>query len=144
MRNFQAGKGLYGFLLAAVLFMFIVSVSEGAVWTTETVDDPSGFSNLSSRTIALDSNGNPHIAYGGEDLYYAYYDGGSWHYETLDSSLVVGWYASIAIDSSDNVHISYFDNANKNLKYTTNATGTWVSQTLDRVGEVGRDTSIAI
>ena len=62
---------------------------------------------MSSRSIAVDSNNHPHFAYGGDHLYYAYYDGSSWHYETVDSSPGVGRYASIALDESDNAHISY-------------------------------------
>ena len=64
---------------------------------------------MSSRAIAVDSNNHPHFAYGGDHLYYTYYDGSSWHYETVDSSPGVGRYASIALDESDNAHISYYN-----------------------------------
>ncbi|MEK6560031.1 MAG: hypothetical protein AABZ43_07790 [Planctomycetota bacterium] len=64
---------------------------------------------MSSRAIAVDSNNHPHFTYGGDHLYYAYYDGSSWHYETVDSSPGVGRYASIALDESDNAHISYYN-----------------------------------
>ena len=37
---------------------------------------------------------------------------------------------SIAIDSNDNIHISYYNSAN-GLNYATDYTGTWVISTLD-------------
>ena len=49
----------------------------------------------------------------------------------------VGMYTSIAVDSQDKVHISYYDCTNGDLKYITNATGSWVSETLDSTGDVG-------
>ena len=44
---------------------------------------------------------------------------------------VVGRYTSLAVDSQDKVHISYSDDTNDDLKYITNATGSWVAETLD-------------
>ena len=63
---------------------------------------------------------------------------------TLDSAGDVGWYISIAIDSADKVHISYCDNTNDDLKFATNASGSWIYITLDSADNVGKDTSIAI
>jgi len=51
-------------------------------------------------------------------LKYAYYDG-DWHNETVDSTGIVGHYTSIALDSSNSPHISYYDNAKVALKYAT-------------------------
>ncbi len=42
--------------------------------------------------------------------------------ETVDNERDVGRYPSIALDSRDNVYISYYDNVNGDLKYATNAT----------------------
>ena len=39
---------------------------------------------------------------------------------------------SIARDSSGNIHIAYYDNGNdKNLKYATNSSGSWVTSSVD-------------
>jgi hypothetical protein len=46
---------------------------------------------------------------------------GPWAIETVDSYGDVGYFASIAIDSSDNVHIGYQDTSLGDLKYATNA-----------------------
>ncbi len=56
-----------------------------------------------------------------------------WRYETIDSRSV-GFYASIAIDTSEHVHISYYDHANNSLKYATNKSGKWVTTTFERGG----------
>ncbi len=113
-------------------------------WKIEAVDAPKYFSNSSSRAIAIDAHNYPHIAYGGDHLYYAYFHGSKWIYETVDASPGVGSDASIALDSSGKVHISYFDYSNKDLMYATNAYGTWVTITVDSDGDVGWYTSIAI
>ena len=51
---------------------------------------------------------------------------------------------SIAIDSNDDVHISYYDTTNKDLKYATDKSGSWVTTSIDTSGIVGHYTSIAI
>ena len=64
--------------------------------------------------------------------------------QTIDSIGYVGEDTSIAIDSNDKIHISYYDGSNTNLKYATNSSGTWVKFTIDNTGDVGEDTSIAV
>jgi hypothetical protein len=68
----------------------------------------------------------------------------NWRIEVVDSGGHVGGHTSIATDSLNNVHISYYDETNMDLKYATNASGSWVSSTIDSGGNVGRNTSIAI
>jgi hypothetical protein len=121
------------FLVALFLCAVIPAVSS-AVWTTETVDAPKSFAYYYPRAIATDSLNHPHIAYGGDHLYHTYFDGAQWQYEIVDSSPGVGIDASIAIDSNGNVHISYYDETNDTLKYATNASGSWVTETVDSSG----------
>ena len=40
-----------------------------------------------------------------------------WHIETVDSTGDVGWHTSLALNSKDNPHISYWDGTNSDLKY---------------------------
>ena len=40
-----------------------------------------------------------------------------WQIETVDFAVHVGYYSSLALDSSGYPHISYFDNTNDDLKY---------------------------
>jgi uncharacterized repeat protein (TIGR02543 family) len=63
---------------------------------------------------------------------------------TVDTAGDVGQYASIALDSMNKVHMSYYDATNRDLKYATNATGSWTTTTIDNGGDVGRDSSIAL
>jgi hypothetical protein len=46
-------------------------------------------------------------------------------FSTIDSTGDVGLQSSIAVDSNSGVHISYLDNTNGDLKYATNADGSW-------------------
>jgi len=65
--------------------------------------------------------------------------------QTLDSSGYVGTDSSIAVDSSGNVHISYRDTTNQDLKYIMKTAEGWgTPQTLDSSGNVGVGTSIAV
>ncbi len=102
-------------------------------------------------SLALDSNNKVHISYynwAKESLKYATNTSGSWVIRTVEGidSVTddVGMYSSIAADSSDNVHIAYYDLTNGHLKYATNASGSWVTTTADRAADVGEFSSIAI
>ena len=52
--------------------------------------------------------------------------------------------SSIAIDSSDNAHISYCDWTNDDLKYTYWSGTDWVIQSIDTDGNVGEYTSLKL
>ena len=101
--------------------------------------------------IAVDTNGKLHICYMYVEqdvhihgnLMYATNDKGKWQITTVDDLGVAGEYCSIALDDSDNAHISYFNYTNENLKYATNASGSWTTETAI-TGGVGMNTSIAI
>ena len=121
-----------------------------------------------SSSIALDESGKAHISYYYYDstngyLKYATNASGSWVTETLDSGrygdgdvdsyiFVEDYSSSIVLDSSGKAHIGYYDIINKDLKYATNASGSWVTGILDRDddyydesdGEVGLYPSIAL
>ena len=99
-----------------------------ANWQAETVDDPIFFTNLHNQSIATDSLGYPHIAYGGDHLYYAFYDGNRWQYEIADNSSGIGQYASIVLDANNKAHISYYQEGNREIKYASNSTGIWKSE----------------
>ena len=60
---------------------------QGSTWTTEVVDDSTSYVGQYS-SLALDTNGYPHISYydgDTSDLKYAYYDGSNWHVEVVDN-----------------------------------------------------------
>ncbi|MFA5794757.1 MAG: hypothetical protein WC980_06800 [Candidatus Brocadiia bacterium] len=68
----------------------------------------------------------------------------SWLCVTCDSVGDVGYNTSIAIDSNNNAHISYYDLGYGDLKYAVNETGDWVCTTIDSIGDTGHYTSIAL
>jgi hypothetical protein len=68
----------------------------------------------------------------------------------LTESSDVGQFSSIALDSSDNPHISYYKRISSDqgdLKYATKASGSWVTEWVDGLtteDKLGRYTSIAL
>jgi hypothetical protein len=81
-------------------------------------------------SLALDSNGNPHITYLANDvvnlvLRYASWSGSAWIIQTITNNAIEG---SLALDSNDNPHISYND------KYASWNSSDWTVQTIDQGG----------
>jgi len=132
-------------LLFTVFLSMSLPIKASASWTVETVDAPRYFQQYAAqRSLAIDNaTGYPHMAYGGDRLYHSYFDGTQWHYEVVDNS-PAGQVASIVIDSNGKAHISYQNGANYDLKYATNASGSWVTETVDSAGSVGAYSSIAL
>jgi len=70
---------------------------------------------------------------------------GEWHIETVDSEGTVGRDTSLALDSDDHPHISYYDSYyNNDLKYAHWTESAWQIETVDSEGRVGEDTSLAL
>ena len=113
-------------------------------WSIETVDSVDDVGKYSS--IALDSNGYPHMSYysiTGNDLKYAKWTGTSWNIETVDSANSVGAYSSITLDSNDYPHISYYKGGD--LMYVTKIGASWTPlETVDNTGNVGEYASLAL
>jgi len=120
-------------------------------WIDTTVDTGGGGDVGQHSSMAIDLSGNIHISYydntwpgGGKDLKYATYDGSNWIISLVDLTGDLGMYTSLAVDSSGDVHISYYDVDNKDLKYATYDGSSWTISTVDSTGDVGQYTSIAI
>lgn len=123
----------------------------GGTWAyTEFETDPDMEADISMR---LDAAGLPHVSYwDGEfygephDLGYAHFDGSSWRTTTVDSPGDVGRGSSIALDSHQMPHISYYDQTNVTLKYAFFDGTSWHVQTLDNCETIAFNfrTAIAI
>jgi hypothetical protein len=103
-------------------------------------------------SLAIDSSGNLHISHYdfiNGNLNYATCSSActladNWDNTSIDSTGDVGEYTSLAIDSSDKLHVSYRDDDNSQLKYATNISGSWVMTNIDNSADVGYYTSIDI
>lgn len=97
------------------------SQQSGGNWTIEVVES----GNLGTYTsLALDSDGNPHISYFGVNgtiLKYAYHNSNiGWKIMDVDANATEGHTTSLELDSNQMPHISYYDGGNDTLKYATN------------------------
>ena len=80
----------------------------------------------------LDSNGNPHITYIGQDstrVRYVHWMDNVWNNYTIDV-LEEAAYVSLDLDSANKPHISYTDTVNFNLKYAYQIDSDWFYETL--------------
>jgi uncharacterized protein YuzE len=101
-----------------------VPIAEG--WRADRADSQVDIIDPSQHSLRLDADGYACIAYGGDHLYYAHYNGTSWLIQMVDNNWGVGSAAALALDSSGYAHISYYDRVNHRIKYATNKTGSWV------------------
>ncbi len=115
------------------------AVKNGNSWSIETVDSNIGDVEScvwGSASLALDSNGVPHISYydfTNRDLKYANRLSGTWVPQTVDDTAVISRQTSIAIDSSDTVHICYqqlIDADGILLEYAVGNAGGWQFDTV--------------
>jgi hypothetical protein len=103
---------------------------------------------LGDISFALDANEVAYFAWievSTSDLNFTYYDGTKHASITLDVGTAVAGNVSIAVDSSNIVHISYYDAVNGDLKY---ARGTYAGgfsyEVVDSNADVGRANDIAL
>jgi len=120
-------------------------------WHIETVDTTFDVGRYSS--LKLDTNECPHIAcyhpYGCYDYYgdlkYTRWNGSSWEIMFVERGGVnVGQFASLALGSSSNPHISYHDSSNGDLKHAALDGSSWEIEIVDSNGHTGQHTSVAL
>lgn len=141
---------------AAVLLLLSSSApvrANGPIWRNECIDCPAISFQIGDRGLALDAAGHPHVAYAGDALYYAHFDGATWHLEVIDAApgileaLTYQTSAAIALDSQDRPHISYLNADHTALRYAQKTAAGWQAQTLETAApgeEMAFESSIAI
>lgn len=83
--------------------------------------------------IAVDSEGNPHVAYRDNDenfLHYARYDDGDWQVEIVDDDTGVYYYVSLDLDSQDHPHITYTPFPGDGLHYAWYDGDEWTTESV--------------
>ncbi len=110
-------------------------------WTKVIVDKvPKGSGPYGpSCSLALDTNGQPHIVFGGDGVFYAYRREESWIKETLTHTPCAG--CGIAIDSEGDPHLLYalYDPENRwddwELRYAFRSGQTWSTESIPKAEE---------
>jgi hypothetical protein len=106
---------------------------DGSSWSTPVSLDSRDYDAIQP-SLAIDSNDNLHVTYGTFpeenafeiNLEYMTYDGSSWSTPiSLDRRSGVGSQSSLAIDSNDNLHVTYRDYPNASLEYMTYDGSSW-------------------
>lgn len=121
----------------------------GTSFTLETVDSASTVGRFNS--LAIDSQGRPHIAYYDGNLgalRYAVKTGTTWVPAIVDWTTTVGYNPSLALNASDLPRIAYYDYDNDDLKYAYYDGTNWGKETVDGGSPdyeaVGKSASLAI
>ncbi len=108
------------------------STNSGGSWVTTMLDNGSNYLGSES-DIVVDSNNDPHVVYKASGaLNYTYLSNGVWSAPTTLDTLVYTE-PKMVIDSNDTIHIvSIFRSNNGLANYTTNAGGSWTTETINQ------------
>jgi len=142
LRNFEIHIAYYD--SKGNLIKYAYSEDFGVTWGFDTVLTFGAGNSLRWLSMALDKNGNPHIAYSDNqntDLYHVYYDGTSWINESVDAEGDIGNFCSIFIDDSDHIHIAYRRLIPRALKYAFKR-DVWQTEVVDAVRAQGIDIAV--
>jgi len=121
-------------------------------WALPCIDCPQNRIWMGDQALRLDSQGLPHLAYGGDEVYYARFDGSAWQVEAVAGRTfwVGNWYQAapaLALDGQDAPHLVYLDGSGFRLMYAVWAGGGWQHEEIDSIlgGHLNRtDTAVSI
>ncbi len=110
------------------------AVRDSGTWSTEEI-----YTDVEPYEVSLnlDGAGNPHIIFldrhGINLLLHAYKTAGTWNIETAIQGSNIAWEFSSAIDSWDNIHVSYVERFD-DVKYAVKRGGVWSNETIGHPG----------
>jgi hypothetical protein len=82
-------------------------------------------------SLELDSSDNAQLCYQKDfNLIYAQNKVDNWDYDTVDNSQDTGFNCSLALDSDDYPHISYFDRGNSTFMYASLIEDSWFIESV--------------
>jgi FOG: PKD repeat len=115
-----------------LLLITVLAAPVGAAWTIFSSPQEIAPGPIS---LTLDREGHPHFSYcdalWGGQLVYSKWNGTSWSSQIVDDNKRAWHYTSIALDSDDRPHISYFNLGDDFLNYTEWDGTAWILQTVD-------------
>jgi len=108
----------------------------GSQWQIDRFNDCGGFASM-----ALDSDGEPHITFNDDGINYATKENSVWHTEQVGYG---GYGSSVAVDSQDRPHVVYVDNEESGqLIYAYWDGNSWQSKPV-QPAEAGLNLSLAL
>jgi hypothetical protein len=114
----------------------------GTAWEVRTIDFTTGSGKFNS--IAIDSQGRPHVGYANVSEGTASVRYGRWNGQSWDLSLLEGgvsgygaWSVKLALDKKDTPHIAYTDVVSKLVKYAVRRGDKWEVETVDAIEREG-------
>jgi hypothetical protein len=142
---FKRPPSWWGILLLVFVLVGLIQPSQGKAeftlepeavtgifdWVTTEIETPETFGFMGNKSLRIDSADRPRVVYGGQGLYYANWTGSAWETRLVDSSPGVGYYASLALDSSNQAYIAYYDSVNADLKYAKGSGSSWTITVVD-------------
>ena len=144
----STGKPYIAYSDASAQKIMLASLN-GSNWTAEAAADDTGKDIEKFISLAFDAADNPHISFHDStlteiNLKYAHKSNGAWQVSVVDvlPKGITGLYNAIAIDSSGNPHISYYNYYGHSLFYASWNGSTWDKVQVDDSG--GFYTSLAL
>ena len=127
--------------VGAIAVPAVPARAEEGTWDIQTVDDI----DVMSTSLALDSNGYPHISYttgGLRSLHYARWTGTQWVKEMVDD--VPAIVTSLALDGNDLPHIGYttFALGDDSLHYARWTGTAWAIETVDDIAVISNSLAL--
>ena len=117
----------------------------------QNIDTPHAGHDGWDNAITTDSNNNIHTSsvdpssFGGPGVEYGFFNGTEWQVEAVGSGPIMYAHAtSIALDSENNIYISYYNDGEGTLKLASKINGTWQIETIDSTPNSGRFSSMII
>lgn len=138
---------VFSLLIAAFIILVVpaIVIAAHSYGEPEVVDETGDVGRYASAAVQP-TTGYPAAAYydlTNASLRFALWNGATWDTETVvDGGL--GQYTAIEFDATGDAYIAYYNTIEGDLEVAYNGSGSWVTQDVDTLEDVGIDNSIAI